>query len=231
MTPIPSTNAAKLHALTKLGGYTAICGATLMIIGAGLMGSTGTDLWVALDQNDLAPYLTAIGKNKPILIANLSFWIAGVLVIGMAESILTTLSTQRPGFALAAKACFRTAVPLAIVAFLAMLSVLVQIAPDTSETAISIAKVVGWIGVRADDIATALIVGAAPLFISMAGRGNWMPNWLTNWGYLAGIIGLFSILVLFITSLAPFGIIIVPVGLGWLIATGIVLLRRKQEEA
>jgi hypothetical protein len=108
----------------------------------------------------------------------------------------------------------------------------VQIAPatlvaDTAATGVAIANVVGWIGARADDLATALIIGLPPLFLSIAARDEWMPTWLVWWGYLAGVVGLLSLVVLYIPALASLGLLIIPFGMGWMLAVGVVLLRRK----
>lgn len=51
-----------------------------------------------------------------------------------------------------------------------MLSLVVKVTSDTSEISIAIANIIGWIGIRADDLATALLVSFAPLFIALAAR-------------------------------------------------------------
>ncbi|MCB0209982.1 MAG: hypothetical protein KDJ52_11655 [Anaerolineae bacterium] len=211
---------------TRLGGYTAIIGALTMVVGAILWGTSGTDLWAALDSGDVAGYLAATGAVKAQLIANLTLWIIGVLILGVAGTTLTNTCHQRPILAQIALVCVRTGIPLVLVAYIAMLAVVTQIAPDTSPTAVAMAQVVGWIGVRADDLATALILGAAPLFMAMAARDAWMPTWLVRWGYLDGVIGLLSLVVLYIPPLRGLGFIIIPIGVAWMIATGVVLLRR-----
>ena len=217
-----------MRATLRLGGYTAIGGALTMFIGAFLWGASGADLWAALDTGDMASYLVAVGANKVPLLANLTAWIIGVLIIGIAGTILTGLCQQRRTLAQAAMVCFWTSVPLAIISFIAMLAIVVQIAPDTSATSVAIAQVVGWIGARADDLATALIVGVGPFMIARAGRGEWLPTWLERWGYLAGIVGVLSVVILYIpvAGLSPFALLIIPVGLFWLIAAGVVMLRR-----
>jgi hypothetical protein len=214
------------NSTTKLAAITAIGGAVLMFIGATFWGVTGTDLWAALNARDLAGYLAAAGEVKTLLVANISFWIIGVLVLGVAGTLLADLCNRRRALAQAAMVCFRTAVPLAIISFIAMLALVVQLAPEASATAVAIAEVVGWIGARADDIATALLIGAGPFFISLAGRGDWLPAWLARWGMLAGFAGLLAAAVIYMPALTSFGLLIVPVGLGWMIAAGIVLLRR-----
>lgn len=210
----------------RSAGMAAIGGAIIMFVGAALYFSSGTDLWAAVG-GDMAGYLVAVGGVKGQLVANLTLWIVGVLVLGVAVNAMADLSKRRRMTAQIAQHCARTAVPLAIMAFIAMLSLVVIIAPDTSATSVATADVVGWMGARADDLATALIVGFAPLFITLAARETWMPTWLVAWGYVAGLVGLLSLAVLFTPPLAQIGFLIIPVGLGWMIGAGVVLLRRS----
>lgn len=221
------TIAAMSPSHVRLGGLAALGGAIIMIIGAVLYFSSGTDLWAAVDGGDMAGYLAAVDGVKAQLVANLTFWIVGVLVLGTAVNMLANLCLQRPALAHVARVSAGAGVPLAIVAFIAMLSLVVQIAPDTSANSVAVARVIGWVGARADDLATALIIGFPPLLLSVAGRDEWMPTWLAWWGYLAGIIGLFTLVALYIPPLAGLVFLIVPVGMGWMIAVGVVLLRRK----
>lgn len=210
----------------RAAGLAAIGGAIIMFIGAGLYFSSGTDLWAAVG-GDMSGYLVAVGTVKAQLVANLTFWIAGVFVLGTTVSAMANLSDGSGLAVQIARLCAFTAVPLAILAFIAMLSLVVQIAPDASETSVALANVVGWIGVRADDLATALIVGFAPFFLVLAGRKVWAPGWLVGWGTLAGLVGLLSLVVLYIPPLAQMGFLIIPVGLGWMVAAGVVLLRHS----
>lgn len=212
----------------RLGGYTVIAGTITMLIGAALWGTSGTDLWAALDNGDMAGYLTAIEPVKGQLVANLSVWILGVLILGAAGAMLSALCTQRRPLARIAQVCFQTAVPLVIVAYIAMLAVVVQLSGASSETAVSLANIIGWIGARADDLATALIIGVGPLFIALAGHGEWVPTWLLRWGYLTGFVGVLSVLFLYLPGMTPYGSIILPVGMGWMLATGVVLLRQAK---
>lgn len=221
------TAVAMRPSYARLGGWAALSGGIVMLIGAALYFSSGADLWLAVDGSDMAAYLTAVGGVKTQLIANLTFWIVGVLMLGTAVNALVNLCEQRQALAQIARVCVTTAVPLAIVSFIAMMSLVMQIAPDSSPTSLAIANIVGWIGIRADDLATALIIGIAPLIIALAARGEWLPTWLARWGYLAGVVGVFSLLVLYIPGLSQLGFIIVPVGIGWMIAVGVFLLRRR----
>lgn len=198
-----------------------------MLTGSALWGFSGTNLWEALDGGDMAAYLRDAGAVKTQLVTNLSFWIVGVLVLGMAGSSMAALSERRCALSQAALLSFWAAVPLAVIGFLVMMVLVVLIAPDTSETAIYIARVVSWAGARAEDIATVLLIGTGPLFVSLAGRGDWVPTWLLRWSYLAFFCGLLSIAVLYFPGMSKYGFIVVPIGMGWMIAAGIVLLRRE----
>ncbi len=215
----------------RLGGYTAIAGTVTMLVGAALWGTSGTDLWAALDSGDMARYLVAIEAVKGQLVANLSVWILGVLILGVAGSMLAALCTQRRPLARIAQVCFQTAVPLVLVAYVAMLALVVQLGGDSSATAVSLANVVGWIGARADDLATALIIGIGPLFLSLAGHGEWVPTWLLRFGGLAGVVGVLSVAFLYLPGMAAYSFIILPVGMGWMIAAGVVLLRQTGSAA
>ena len=222
-----STNAQDLRERFRLTGIITLVGSGVMLTGSVLWGLTGTDLWAALDGGDVAACRREAGVVKTQLVANLSFWIVGVFILGMAGGHMAALSERRWASSQAALLSFWTAVPLAIIGFLTMLALVVEIGSATSETAIYVARVVSWVGVRAEDIATALLIGAGPFFVSLAGRGDWVPKWLLYWSYLAFISGLFSMAVLYFPGMTKYGFVIVPVGMGWMVAAGIVLLRRK----
>jgi hypothetical protein len=213
----------------SLAAYAAIAGTVTMLAGAALWGTSGTDLWAALDTGDMAGYLQAAGAVRAQLVANLIVWIVGVLILGFAGTMLAQLPTRRPALADAALLCYRTAVPLAIISYIAMLAVVVQIAPDSSPMAVTSAEIVGWLGARADDLATALILGPGLLFFSIAGKETWAPGWLVVWGYVAGLVSLLSLVFAFIPGMAALGFLILPVGMGWLLAAGVVLLRHKSD--
>jgi hypothetical protein len=220
-------NAQNLRERFRFTGIITLAGSAIMLTGSALWGITGTDLWAALDGGDMASYLRDAGAVKTQLVANLSFWTVGVFILGMAGGSMAALSERRWALSQAALLSFWTAVPLAIIGFLTMMVLVVLIAPGTSETAIYIARVISWVGARAEDIATVLLIGVGPLFVSLAGRGDWAPKWLLIWSYLAFFCGLFSMIVLYFPGMSKYGFIIVPVGMGWMIAAGIVLLRRK----
>jgi hypothetical protein len=74
-----------------------------------------------------------------------------------------------------------------------------------------------------------LIIGFGPLCLSYAGIGDWVPGWLALWCYLAGITGLLSIVGM-LTGITALEFFIIPFGIGWMIAAGIVLVRGYDEK-
>ncbi|MFZ1705038.1 MAG: hypothetical protein WAT79_11885 [Saprospiraceae bacterium] len=202
-----------------LVGYVSIFGSVSMLIGAGLWGSTGTDLWQSLATNQMDTYLNQIEPVKQWLVANTIFWTVGVLLLGIAGSFMSKFCVSNPQLALFQLVFVRSAVPMAIVSFVIMLSLAIH--PPNIETA----YLIGWIGTRIDDIATILIIGVSPLFLSMAGKSDWVPRWLLIWGYLAGFSGFLAVISL-LTGQVALGFIIIPIGIGWMIAAGVAIIKK-----
>jgi hypothetical protein len=201
-------------------GSVSITGAVFMLIGAAFWGASGTDLWQALAGNQMESYLSKLPDARQLLVVNTFFWVLGVLLMATAETLMAGLCSLNTGLAQLAKVFARTGASVAIVSFIIMLSLAIIIPPA------DVAVLIGWIGARLDDIATMLIIGFSPLCLSIAGKADWVPGWLKGWGYLAGITGLLGIISL-LTGIVALGFIIIPFGIGWMIAAGIVLLKTK----
>jgi UDP-N-acetyl-D-mannosaminuronic acid transferase (WecB/TagA/CpsF family) len=221
---VPNQEVKQAGANKRLAAYTAVIGSASFIIGAVLWSLSGADLDLAVTNGEMANYLITAAAHKTVLVANLSFWILGALILGVAGTTMANFSKRRV-WAQVALVSYRTAVPLVIVSYVAMLSVVVQIAPDTSDTAVALAEVVGWIGSRADWVATILMIGVGPLFLSLAGQGDWAPKWLVRLGYGTGVCGLLTAVAMYTNALGTYGFVIIPVGLIWMIAAGVVLRR------
>lgn len=204
----------------SITGYMAFFGAISMFIGAGFWGGSGTDLWQTLENHLMDDYLAQLEPVRQMLVIGTFFWSLGVLLLGTAITLMSGLSSAKRGLAKVVLVCVQSAVPVAIVSFITMLSLAIH--PPSVE----VAYVVGWIGARLDDIATVLIIGAGPLFLSLIGRGHWVPGWLVVWGYIAGLCGLMAIVGLMI-NFSAIGFILIPFGMGWMLASGIILIRRK----
>lgn len=212
---------------TRLGAYTAIAGSACAILGAALGIVSGADMDASLASNDMATYLTTAGETSRLLVANLTLWIVMVLLMGIAATAMTALCEKRPMMAQVARFCYWAGAPLVLGAYVAWLAVVVQVAPDTSPAAIALAKAMGWFASRADWVATILIIGIGPTFISLAGRDAWVPRWLLRWSFATAVAGLLNAVAMFTggSGLGSYGFLIIPVGVGWMVAAGIVLLR------
>ncbi len=223
-------NNKNINFTTRLGAYSAIGGSLIMIVGAALGIASGADLDLALASGDTASYLTTAGAASQMVTANLIVWIIGVIIFGVAGTALAALCEQRQMMAQIARYSYWISVPLVIAAYVAWLTIVVQIAPDNSPTAVLLTEVVGWFASRADWIATILILSCGPALISLAGRDEWVPTWLVRWGYVAIIAGLLNAIAMLTggSGLLTYGLLILPVGLGWTIAAGIVVLQRSK---
>ena len=215
-----------IHTTTKIGAYAALIGALCMLAGATFWGISGADLEKALYNGDLANYLINANENYTLVISNLSLWIFGVTVIGISGTMMASLCVQRQAISTIAMYIYWISVPLLIASYVAMLTVVVQLSPDSSVTAVSIAGAMGWFGTRADWIATIFMLGIGPALISVAGRADWVPKWLARWGFLALFASLLTAIAMYAGGLTTYGVLIIPVGLGWTIAASIVLFRR-----
>ena len=147
--------------------------------------------------------------------------------MGLAGTLISGLSDKRPLMSKVARYFYVISIPLAIVAFVAWLAIVVRLSHDTSSAAATLAEVMGWFASRADWIATALLVGAGPAFLSQSGKGSWAPGWLVGWGYVCLFAGLLTVLAMYTGSLTTYGFPVVPVGLSWTIASSIVLFKHN----
>jgi hypothetical protein len=169
--------------------------------------------------------LTSASESSSLLIANLTFWIIGVILLGIAGTMMSNLCTRQPEVAKIAQYIYGISASLAVASFVAWLAIVVRLAPDGSPTAALIAETIGWFASRTDWMATCLIIGFGPALISLAGRNDWVPRWLCIWGGIASLAGLLCVIGIFAGSLSTYAFLIVPVGLSWTIAASVVLFK------
>jgi len=220
-------NSEEVKTTTRIGAYTALIGSACALIGAGLLAASGADIDVALASNEMAGYLTAAGESSQLLVANLTIWILMALLMGVAGTMMANLCVRRRAIAQIAMFSFWTGTSLVIAAYVAWLAVVVQIAPDTSATAVLMGEAVGWFASRADWVATILILASGPALVALAGRGEWAPTWLVRWSMVNALTGLLTAVAMLTggSGLSTYGFLIIPVGVGWMITAGVVLLR------
>lgn len=196
-----------------------------MLAGAAILGASGTDIDRALYDNDLAGYLQGAREAQTLVVLNLSLWILGVVLLGAGATMTALLSRQNLVTASLVKYNYWIAVPLVVVSYMAWLAVVVRLSASASSEAAAIAEIVGWFAVRADWLATVLVLGTGPVLITAAGRGTWAPNWLRVWSFVALFAGLLTTIAQYAGGLTTYGFLIIPVGMGWMIALSVVLFR------
>jgi len=210
----------------RAAGALALSGAGIMLLGAVVWITTGTDLDAALMNGEIQAYLEMAEQHRRALVVNLSLWILGVLVLGAGGIAMAGLRAERnlPGDL--AGLTYTAAVPLAISAFVAWLAIVVQGSSSPDAVEVRLAELIGWYAYRADGVATALIVGLGPAMLGWSGRDLWAPGWLQSWGIVAAVAGIASFLPYYLPVPLGLSMVIVPVGIGWTIAAGVVLVRR-----
>lgn len=211
----------------RVTGGLAIVSSLTMFSGAMLLLASGLDLDAALATGTMADYLAAVPEARGLAVANLVVWIIGVMLWGIAGDALSRLPATNSTATLLARSCYRFGIPLVVAAYTAWLVVVVVLGGDTSESTITMGTALGWFASRADWIATILVVGLGPLFLSLGGRGTWAPRWLLVWGGIAAFCGALNAVAMLTggAGLTSYGFVIIPVGLGWQIAAGVRAIR------
>lgn len=211
----------------KVGAYTTLLGSACMLAGAAIWAASGANIDQSLYDNDMAGYLEQALAAQNLLIINLSLWIIGVILLGLGATMMAMLSGKGSLWAQIVQYNYWIAVPLVVASYMAWLAVIVRLGPSASQDAATIAGALGWFAVRADWVGTVLVIGTGPVLITAAGRGIWAPNWLRIWSYFALAAGILNIIAQFSGGLASYGFLIIPLGMSWMIAAGIVMLRLR----
>lgn len=212
-----------LKAAAKIAAITVLIGSVCMISGAILMGISGADLDVAINQNELANYLKTASENQTLLIANLTLWICGVILIGLAGTLMACLSDAKRIISKIVTYNYSIAIPIVVVAYSAWLAIVVRLSAHNPQDSAVFAEVLGWFASRADWIATILVLGTGPFLITLSGSETWVPKWLRIWSYLCLFAGLLNLIGMFAGGLTTYGFLIIPVGMGWMVASFFVL--------
>ncbi len=228
-TPETTTSAARaadpvtVAAIARPTGVAAITGAVIMLVGAAFYFTAGpaADLPPALYDGTIPAYLDAVDGNTAI-VANLTLWIIGATFMGAAGVGFGLLGRDRAGLAGLGAALGVIGAAIAITCFVAWLAVVVVVAPSGDAL---LGETMGWFAWHLDHVATALIIGFGPMLYSLAGRTTWAPGWLVAWGVVAGVVAVQSLVVPYVHVLADTALLIVPVGIGWIIAAGITVMR------
>jgi hypothetical protein len=194
-----------------------------MIVGAVLYFTSGTDLDAALADGTMAAYLEDAAGAQRQLFANLSVWLIGAIGLGVAGHSLAA-RTPHPASTIASQ-IYTVGAGLAAMAFIAWMS-LIRLA-GLGSADVGLAEAIGFVASRADWAATVMLIGFGPLLIAVGGAGSWVPRWLLIWSFLAAVAGTLAIVSLYTNETGTYGMLEVPVGLGWMLAAGAVAMRHR----
>ncbi|KAA3639004.1 MAG: hypothetical protein DWP92_05305 [Armatimonadetes bacterium] len=207
----------------RAAGVVALVGAIVMVVGAGLYASSGADAWAAVSSGDTQKFLNDAAASATTFYAGLSAWITGAILMAVGGGLVAGVGS---GFgAPAARTTLAIGAAVAVPAFV-VLATVVRLAASGS-TSLDLADSLAFLGTTLDDVATIIIIGVSPVLIGLSGHGRWMPRWLYFWALACGVAGVIATVAVFLGMSSTLGMILVPVGIGWMFATGVVAIRHR----
>ncbi|MDX9749706.1 MAG: hypothetical protein RBT71_01315 [Flavobacteriales bacterium] len=220
---------ALAHMNPRVAGAMTIIGALTMIAGAITWGASGADLDAALTGGGIGDYLLKAHATEDMLRINITLWTIGVLIMCAGGVQLALMGRSRPQPAGVAFFAFAIGAGSAIVFFPMWMGIVIGLAPAHADGAdhSAVAIAIGQGATIADWIATTMILSVGTVCVAQAGKGIWVPRWLVTWSYVAIVTGVLTTVGLLVGQRSTYAMLDVPVGLGWMIAAGIVALRLK----
>jgi len=212
----------------RWGGALLLAGAVAMLAGAAVhFSDPALGIDGAIERGEISGYLGNVVQIKGKAYVNLVLWIVGVGLLGLGG---TALSAAGDASRAAARGVVRFAyaagATLAWVSFMVWIA-LVRAAPTLEP---SVAESFAFIASRIDWLATTLIVGIGPAVLSRMMGIEWLPKWLRAWGLLAAGASVLTWIAMAAGGLESYGFIVVPVGVLWSLATGILAWRRAASQ-
>jgi len=198
----------------RVGGLLLGTGAALMVLGAIVWTTTGTDMWAALDDGTIHGYLAEADEHRSALVANLVIWIFGAAALGAGGTVLAA-EGQGPSAPLA-RATYPLGGALAVVSFTLWIA-LVRAGTSLDTTT---AELLGFGVTRLDDIATIALIGLGPVLLAASSPG-WMGPKLRRGAWVVGVAAALSTLAVFTHAQMSYGFVIVPAGIAWTIAAAV----------
>lgn len=211
----------------KTAGWIAMAGVVGMASGAALVTASGVDADAALANRDIAGYLAGAYDAQSTLVTGLGVWMIAIAVLCAGGALLAATSPDGTARRLSTFG-FTTGGGTAILFFSVWMGVIIGLAPahaaGQSVEAVALALLSG--AVNADWVITVMIVGVGAGFLVLSGRGSWAPVWLVRWAYLSLVVGALA-LVSIVAGQRELAFVIVPIGLGLVVATSIVAIRGR----
>lgn len=206
----------------RAAAYLLTVGGVSMLIGGIIKRTSGGNLDAYLTNQDIPGYLAHISGSETALFVNLSLWIAGAFLIG-AGGYLLSRHVEHPLYRLAG-ASYLIGAPLAIGSFVIWMA-LIRLGENGASAGLTGA--LGFVASRADWVATVLLVGLAPVLLSVTDADGWLPRWLKGLGIAAGTAGALTVIAMYAGGLSTYGSILVPVGIVWTLGAAVAAFRHS----
>lgn len=213
----------------KTAAWAAIFGVALILAGVVSGAIAGAELDKGLVEDSFGEYLTNVAANIGWAQTHVWFILFGATLLSLGGLLLSRLGDQDSPAAAIAPFFFTAGAAATIVFFPITLGVIVELAPrhvagDNVET---VARALALAATTADWLATVLIVSFGAVAVAVAGKTSWVPRWLYRWALVAGVAGVISIIGTVTGAFDTVSIIVLPPGVSWMVAAGIVALKKS----
>ena len=207
---------------SRTAGVVALVAPLVMVAGAAVWASTGTDLDAAVTNGTVGDYLTQVAAAPSTVYLHVLLWMVGGPLLGLAILLLVRRQDIGGTHGVVATAAAHLGAAMAIVCFSIWFALLELRGASGAQ---DVVHVLGFLASRVDWVATVLLIGVAPAAVSWARGGR---TWQRILSTLAAGLGVIALIGLWLQAEAAIaiGFVEVPVGLAWFVATGITELRR-----
>lgn len=206
---------------SRTAGVIALVAPLVMVAGAAVWASSGTDLDAAVTDGTVGDYLAQVAAAPAPVYLHVLLWILGAPLLGLATLLLVRRHAMGGTHGTVATAAAHLGVATAVVCFSIWFALLELRGASGAE---DLAHVLGFLASRIDWIATVLLIAVAPAAVSWAQGGRTWQRILSTLAAGLGIVALIGLLLQAEAAIA-IGFVMVPVGLAWFVATGITELR------
>jgi hypothetical protein len=183
----------------KVAGAVLLTGFVITLAGSGLQTVSGDfPLFSAMETSsatEIGDHLVAIAGARGQLVTSLVLWIIGIPMMAAGFALVSRLGSNST-WATVSRWALAAGAGACIVFFSMMIGIVVGLAPAhvAGENVIAITRALGAAADTADQFTTILILSIGGVAAVLAGRGDWVPGWLTKYSVFAAVAGLVSLL-------------------------------------
>lgn len=214
-----------------VAGFTALAGVVLCVVGAVLnQAIVDVDLWATMDaasRAEQAELLERVAADRTPIVAGLVVWMIAFPLVCMSSVLLARLGhrSSLTEFVQRGATAAMGAILVMLSAFITFVAVIAP-AHVAGEDVHMVARGIGWMATTTDWVATAIVLGLAPIGAAYAGRNQWAPRWLQGIAAVAALATLLLAVGLLI-DVRDLAYPLVPIGLVLVACSGVCALRHQ----